>query len=149
MPLLQPAYRLALGMVLDPHLAEDVVQDAALQAWRRRDNRRAGTALRPWFLGIVANQCRTTRRSRWARVLLLNTAVDSPYTDGDAAQRLAVRQALLALPHRKRLAVVLRCYLDLPFEQVASSLGCSENAAKLRVARAFEDLRRSLSDVRS
>lgn len=70
-PLLGAAMRLATAMRLDRQEAEDAVQEAALRAWRRRGNRRAGTDLRPWFLAIVANQCRESRRSRWSSVLPL------------------------------------------------------------------------------
>ena len=57
-PLLQEAVRLATGMLLSAVEAEDAVQEACVRAWGRRANRRQGTDLRPWFLGIVANQCR-------------------------------------------------------------------------------------------
>ena len=49
--------------------AEDAVQEAALRAWRSRRNRRSGTDLRPWFLAIVANQCREDSPRCWASVL--------------------------------------------------------------------------------
>ena len=64
-PLLPEAIRLATGLLLDAIEAEDAVQDSCVRAWRSRVNRRAGTPLRPWFLGIVANQCREVRRGHW------------------------------------------------------------------------------------
>src|SRR5437762_12520532 len=64
-PLLEPAYRLAAGMLQDRQLAEDAVQEAAVKAWRKINQLREGTEMQPWFLGIVANECRTTRRGRW------------------------------------------------------------------------------------
>ena len=68
-PLLGVAMRLATALRLERNDAEDAVQEAALRAWRSRRNRRPGTDLRPWFLAIVANQCRETCRGRWASVL--------------------------------------------------------------------------------
>ncbi|HKA12981.1 MAG TPA: sigma factor, partial [Candidatus Dormibacteraeota bacterium] len=69
-PLISPAYRLALVMVRDPSQAEDCVQEAALRAWRARAQLRGGAeGLRPWFLAIVANECRNWLRGRWIRVL--------------------------------------------------------------------------------
>jgi RNA polymerase sigma-70 factor (ECF subfamily) len=64
-PVLGEAVRLATGMLLNPIDAEDAVQEACVRAWRRRGNRLPETDLRPWFLGIVANQCREAMRSRW------------------------------------------------------------------------------------
>jgi RNA polymerase sigma-70 factor (ECF subfamily) len=145
-PLLLPAHRLAVGMLLDSGLAEDAVQEAALRAWDRRANRRPGTELGPWFLGIVANRCRESRRSRWARVLRLSEPRgDHPSTpEVDPAAGMDVRRALRRLPEKARMAVVLRYYLDLPFSEVAGTLGCSENAAKVRVSRATATLRAAL-----
>src|ERR1700682_4515875 len=64
-PLLGQAYRLACGLLHDHQAAEDAVQEAAFKAWRKLIQLREGSEMRPWFLGIVANECRSTRRSRW------------------------------------------------------------------------------------
>jgi RNA polymerase sigma-70 factor (ECF subfamily) len=71
-PLLEPAYRLAAGMLQDRQLAEDALQEAAVKAWRKFHQLREGKEMRPWFFGIVANECRTTRRGRWWRVLKID-----------------------------------------------------------------------------
>src|SRR5215831_559483 len=68
-PLMEPAYRLACGMLLDRAEAEDAVQEATLKAWLKLSTFRTGAELRPWFLTIVANHCRDLRRSRWWSVL--------------------------------------------------------------------------------
>src|SRR5690349_12434863 len=69
-PLIDPAYRLAYSMLQRREEAEDAVQEAALNAWRHIARLREGTdTLRPWFLTIVVNQCRMTRRSRWWSVV--------------------------------------------------------------------------------
>jgi RNA polymerase sigma factor (sigma-70 family) len=141
-PLLPQALRLATAMLLDGAAAEDAVQEAALRAWQRRDNRREGTELGPWFLGIVANRCRETRRARWLHVVKLaqppepGQAAELP----DLAAGLDVRRALRSLPSRARLALVLRFFLDLPLEEVAAVLGCSVEAARSRVRRAAHDV---------
>src|SRR6267378_5417593 len=106
-PVLETAARLAYGMLQDRTEAEDVVQEAALKAWRRLGNIRAGSDFRPWFLGIVANQCRTVRRSSWRRVLRLDHA-PTPGSTGpeEATVRGAdLRRALRALPEDQRAAI--------------------------------------------
>ncbi len=145
-PLLAEAVRLATGMLLNPVEAEDAVQDACVRAWRRRANRHEGTDLRPWFLGIVANQCRETMRGRWWRVVRTSEPARMTQTrSSDPAAVLDLRAALARLPHRRRLVIVLRYYLDLPFEDVASAAGCSVDAAKALARRATSDLNRALT----
>ena len=145
-PLIDEAVRLATGMLLNAVEAEDAVQDACVRAWRRRANRREGTDLRPWFFGIVANQCREARRGRWWRVV--RTAEPEVSTESradDAALLLDLRAALARLPYRRRLVIVLRYYLDLPFEDVAAAAGCSVDGAKALARRATTDLQRAMS----
>jgi DNA-directed RNA polymerase specialized sigma24 family protein len=62
----------------------------------------------------------------------------------DSAGSLDLRRALARLPYRRRLTLVLRYYLDLPFEDVALAAGCSVDAAKALVRRAIADLERAL-----
>src|SRR5438309_1753185 len=64
-PALRSATRLAFAMLHDRSEAEDAFQESALRAWRRLDNLRDGNPFQPWFLGIVANQCREIRRGKW------------------------------------------------------------------------------------
>ena len=144
-PLLGAALRLATAMRLDRADAEDAVQEAALRAWRRRGNRHPGTALQPWFLAIVANQCRETRRGRWASVLRFAEPPETPSALADTAGRLDISTALRRLPHDIRLAVVLRYYLDLPFEEVAATSGCTVEAARSRVRRGLTALATTLT----
>src|SRR4029077_4265500 len=68
-PLLEPGYRLAGGMLQDHQAAQDAVQEAAFKAWRKLRQLRSGSEMRPWFLGIVATECRSVRRSRWSSVV--------------------------------------------------------------------------------
>ena len=136
------AFKVAYGMLQDHDEAEDAIQEASLKAWRRLGNLREGTSLRPWFLGIVANQCRSTRRARWWSVV---KGMDRPDLvegiPGDMAQSVDLRQALSQLNHDDRLVIVLRYYLDLPIEEVGQTLGITPQATKSRLHRAIGRLR--------
>ena len=71
-PLLDPAYRLAAVMLADRSSAEDAVQEASIKAWHKLGQLRGDLkSLRPWFLSIVANECRMAKRQRWWSVLKL------------------------------------------------------------------------------
>lgn len=52
-----------------------------------------------------------------------------------------LRRALEALPHRERLLLVLRYYLDLSYDEVGAVIGTSAKAAKSRTHRALVRLR--------
>src|SRR6266851_7920676 len=70
-PLVEPGLRLAYSMLGDRAEAEDATQEAITKAWRRLRALRDRDQARPWFLAIVANQCRNVRRTRWFRTVRL------------------------------------------------------------------------------
>jgi RNA polymerase sigma factor (sigma-70 family) len=141
-PLIEPGRRVALGMLHNPAAAEDAVQEACLRAWRKLHTFRDGAELRPWFFGIVANQCRSIRRTRWWSVLTLaDPPHEIPATDDSAICGADLRRELRALGHREQLAVVLFYYLDLPLEEVAAALRSTPAATRKRLARAAQRLR--------
>jgi RNA polymerase sigma-70 factor (ECF subfamily) len=140
-PEYRAAFRLAYGLLLDVDEAEDAVQDAAFAAWRRIGNLREGTTLRPWFLGIVANQCRTVKRSRWWSVTKTELTPEGEAPAPDLATSIDLRRALRRLGHDERLVLVLRYYLDMPFEEIATTLGITPKAARTRVERAIHRMR--------
>lgn len=145
-PLWDPAYRLAVAMLGDRAAAEDAVQDAALNAWRGvRRLRRSTPSLRPWFLTIVANQCRSTRRTPWWRVIRLPNLPDrAGRSSARQDDRLDLESALRTLNDQQRLVLALHYYLDLPIDEVAATIGVSRSAAKSRVIRAVRALRPAL-----
>jgi RNA polymerase sigma-70 factor (ECF subfamily) len=144
-PLLDPAYRLAAVMLADRSSAEDAVQEASIKAWRKlRQLRGDSKSLRPWFLSIVANECRMARRQRWWSVLKL---AEIPLAESAAEQSATsdLRGALLKLSPDERLPLVLHFYLDLPLDEVARAMHISPAAAKSRIYRAAKRLRSDLT----
>lgn len=140
-PLMQPAYRLAYGMLRDRQEAEDAVQEAALSAWRHRATFRSGADPRPWFFAIVANRCRSLRRSRWSRLIRQAEPAVTSELAPDVELDLDLRRALNRLGYEDRLALVLRFYLDLTYDEVAAVMGVSQQAARSRTQRAVRRLR--------
>ena len=144
-PLLDPAFRLAAVMLADRAAAEDAVQEASIKAWRKLKQLRGDVgSLKAWFLSIVANECRMTRRTRWWSVVRM-----PEIPGGEPADRGAMssdmHSALLRLSPSERLPLVLHFYLDLPLDEVARTLGVSPTAAKSRIYRAAKRLRSDIT----
>jgi len=141
-PHLEAGYRTALAILRNPDEANDAVQEAAFKAWRRIGQLNDEGAVRAWFLAIVANQCRSTRRTRWWSVIRL------PHLEAGAqdfpSDATDIGRALAKLPREDRLALFLHFYLDLPLEEVGTVLGLSAAGAKTRVYRAAKKLRPDL-----
>jgi RNA polymerase sigma-70 factor (ECF subfamily) len=140
-PVLGPAFRLAMTMLKEREAAEDAVQEAALKAWRKLGGFREGSELRPWFLAIVANECRSVRRTRWWGVIRIGELPTRSTSEDRSAERLDLDAALDRLPQHQLLALSLYYHLDLPIEEVARVIGCSPGAARVRIHRALAVLR--------
>jgi len=146
-PLLLAAHKLAFTMLAQREAAEDAVQEASFKAWKAVGTLRAeGGDVRPWFLAIVANQCRSARRRWWhlrrgAEQTDEAASPPSRRAEVDTAEAIDLRRAVAGLSREKRLVLALVYWLDLPIDEVARVLGVSEVAARSRLRRAVLALR--------
>jgi RNA polymerase sigma-70 factor, ECF subfamily len=146
-PWIEPGYRLAVAMLRDPEEARDAVQEAATKAWRSLDRLRDPNQARPWFLSIVANQCRSMMRRPWWRVVRLpglDSASDDP--EEEVVLSTDLDRAMSKLSHDDRAILHLHFFLDMPLDEVAQTLGISTSAARSRVYRAAKRLRPELTE---
>jgi RNA polymerase sigma-70 factor (sigma-E family) len=143
--------RLAVLMVDDRPAAEDAVQETfadLYRHWPLRDNDKA----LGWLRTTLVNRCRSVlRRRRTARLYTPpheepNASAESSAMLGE--DRLQVRQALQALPRRTREVLVLRYYLDLPFAEIAETLGISQSSARSTSSRGLAILTEKLKELR-
>jgi RNA polymerase sigma factor (sigma-70 family) len=147
-PLIEPGYKLAAVMLRDAEEARDAVQEACIIAWKKLGQLRTEGGLRPWFLAIVSNQCRTRRRMRWWSVITLpSIRAESDSSRSDLDSDLDLARELRKLSATERAALLLFFYMDLPLVEVARVLKVSPHAAKSRVHRAVVKLRMSMVEV--
>jgi RNA polymerase sigma-70 factor (ECF subfamily) len=148
------SYTLALRLTGNEEDARDVVQDAYFRAFRGLKRFRGDAQFSTWMYRITAN-CAATHMSKGTKhrhdvlddadpVVDLRPASD-PQLQSDATElRARLSVALEALPAKLRQVVVLRDIYDLPHEAIATELGISETAAKVRLHRARKKLREDL-----
>lgn len=141
--ILVPAHRFACAMLHDAGLAEDAVQEASVLAWRKLRQLKPGRSFRPWFLGIVANQCRDQRRNRWWQLIRVSFPIvrSQEAPELAALRRTELREAFMKLRARERQVLALRIYLELPWNEVAGITHLTEAGARTAYYRALERLR--------
>lgn len=144
-PFVEPALRLAYSILGDRPEAEDATQEAITRACRRLNQLRPGMPLRPWFLAIVINQCRSVRRTKWFHTIRVPNVVRG-HLVAPNLEKIDLQRALRQLPVNDRQAIFMYFYLDLPVEEVAIALAISPAAAKGRIYRACHRLKSDLRE---
>jgi RNA polymerase sigma-70 factor (ECF subfamily) len=157
----QRLFRVARSIVRDDADAEDALQDAYVQAYRKLDAFRGEAELSTWLTRIVINQAlmRVRKRSR-DRIVVpftdrgdgsaqeLDVADQHAESPSDAAIRGEVRKVLEqridALPEAFRTVFVMRDVEDLSVRETADALGIPEATVRTRLFRARALLRESL-----
>lgn len=117
--------------------ADDCFQETFLAALRAYPRLRDASNLRGWVLTIATRKAMDHWRASKRRPLPVEVLPERPASardDGDPA----LWRAVGALPPAQRAALIHRYVLDLPYAEVAATLGCSEAAAR---ASAYEGRR--------
>ncbi|MPZ96804.1 MAG: sigma-70 family RNA polymerase sigma factor [Propionibacteriales bacterium] len=142
-------YGLALSVVGDPGLAEDVAQDAFVRAWRHAgsyDPRRGKAST--WLLTITRNAAIDVLRMRRDLPTEPALLVDQLVAGGDQADRVAdsdrVRAALAELSRDHAVAVVLSAYFGLTAREISDRMAIPLGTAKSRIRTGLHRLRRML-----
>jgi RNA polymerase sigma-70 factor, ECF subfamily len=132
----------ALSLSRDPHVVDDLVQQAALQAWEARRTLRPGGNARAWLFVILRNCHYSRLRRRQLEVedphgrLTENIAI---YPGYHAERDLAdVRVAMKDLPEKQRRALTHVVFDGLSYAETARRCSCKEGTIKSRIARARE-----------
>jgi RNA polymerase sigma-70 factor, ECF subfamily len=145
-----PLVRYARGIVGSSDGAEDIVQEAFLGLWQRReavDPER----VKAFLYRAVRN--RSLNERRWSRVRDLwrdrESSVErhAPLADEEETSDRRVREAVASLPRRRREVFELARYHDMSYEQIAFTLAISPQTVANHMSAALRDLRRALADL--
>lgn len=141
-------------------MAADLAAETFAEAFAsRRRFRKRGESAAPWLLGIGRHQLsralrkgrvqdRARRRLGVPRLAIDELSYERIETLVDfAPMREAIRAAMARMPPNIAQALVLRVGLDLPYSEVSDRLGCSEGAARVRVARGLDRLAQMLEEA--
>jgi RNA polymerase sigma-70 factor, ECF subfamily len=133
-------YRVAVQVIGDPAEAEDAVQEALLDAWRRIGLFRGESSFATWMYRIVTNRCLGQLRRRRPVPVEVDDRVPAPDFPERAAELdaglAALGRALRGLPDDQRACWVLRELEGLGYTDIAAITGASEDAVRGRIHRA-------------
>lgn len=151
----QTILRLTQRMTRNAEDAEDLAQDAFVQAYRSLASFHRQSSFSTWLYRIAVNLCLNHLRAsrREAPVEVGETAPDSRE---DSLTRLLVAErdralaaAIEELPPQQRVTLTLRVYQGLGHREIAEILDCAEGTAKANYFHAIRTLQRKLDALRT
>jgi RNA polymerase sigma-70 factor (ECF subfamily) len=138
-------FRFAYWLARDRSVADDVVQETLLRAWRALDSLDDDGAAKPWLLRIARREhARLHERKRLETVDVdaLAAAEDPALAAStEDAMTTDLRMALLKLPDDYREPLVLQVLMGCSADEIAAQLGLTPGAVLTRLCRARQKLR--------
>ena len=136
--------RFAWWLARDRAVAEDVVQEAMIRAWKAQDSLLDDGAAKPWFLTIIRREyARTFERKRFVTVDVEELiAKEEPMLAAADDQALVeLRTAIFKLPSEYREPLVMQVLMGYSTAEIAAELELSNAAVLTRLFRARKQLR--------
>ncbi len=143
----QDMYRYAAWLSRDKAIAEDVVQEALLRAWKSLDALRDGAAAKQWLLTIVRREnARYFERRRLDTVDVdnLTPSQEALLAEAPDEQLDELREAIYALEDDYREPLVLQVLMGYSTIEIAEQMGLKQGAVLTRLHRARLKLKRSV-----
>ena len=139
--------RICCVYLRDRTVAEDVVQETFLKAYRNLDSFRGESSEKTWLMRIAINCCRDYRRSAWYRYIDNRVSIDQLPTLSTAPpsdEHIALTMAIMKLKPKYMEVVLLYLYEGYPIKEIASMLNLTEAAVSSRIGKAKRKLRDEL-----
>jgi RNA polymerase sigma-70 factor (ECF subfamily) len=135
--------RFAQWLARDAAIAEDIVQESLLRAWRARTGLKDASAARSWLLTIVRREHARLYERKRLELVSLEDGIEpdgaSPAVADDELHEL--RRGILLLPLEYREPLVMQVLGGFSTEEIASELALSSSAVLTRLFRARNKLR--------
>jgi len=160
----KPIIHFMYRMVHNQAVAEELAQEVFLRVYRSRETYRAEARFSTWLYRIATNlgvnHARDNRHERTASTVYLDEPDSETGTTPDVAdttlsaeanllrrERMnAIREHVMALPERQRMAVLMHKYEGMDYKQIGDVLKLSESATKSLLFRAYQTLREKLKN---
>ncbi len=139
-------YRYAFWLIKDQSIAEDVVQETFLRAWRSLDALNDEKAAKSWLITILRREnARRFERKQFDTVDIDDCHIqdDTQHADGDLKDR-ELQRLLGGLSVEYREPLILQLIFGFSGEEIANQLGLNKNTVMTRLFRARNQLKEAL-----
>jgi RNA polymerase sigma-70 factor (ECF subfamily) len=141
----------------DDAAAKDITQQVFLKLMTRVGQFQNRSQFSTWLYRLVTNSCLDRKRALRRFVFFgAMTEIEAKPQRGSIEDRFirreieaSVQSAIAALKPKLRMAVLLKYFEDLSYEEIAAALGCSKGTVASRLNRAHQILARKLAHLRS
>jgi len=143
--------------------SQDLAQEVFIRVWQAAKTYKPEAKFTTWIYRIATNVCfnelKSARRRRWFQFRRSNEdnegSIEETFPDGsptaedlllEKERSLQISDALQSLPDNQRMALILRRYDDLSYEEIAQIIGCSVSAVESLLVRAKRTLQKKLKN---
>ena len=156
-----PVLNLIYRFIGDRMKSEDLAQETFLQVWRAAKTYKRKSKFTTWLYRICVNVClneiKSTRRKKWLQYF--KNTPDSKHPENESLldespnpedlllareRNQQITNALQALPENQRIALILKRYDNLSYEEISRVIGCSIPAVESLLVRAKRTLQKKL-----
>jgi len=150
--LVDDLYSYIRGQTRNETVAEDLVANVFLKAWRSAKGYRPSShTFRRWIFTIARNEVRDYWRASQRTLPMVEFDISDerqPEPESDPVEvRRLVQQALATLTEEQRQVVVLRYFSNKSHEEIATILGKREGAVRAQLMRALRQMRKVMGDA--
>ena len=140
-------YRMTYGQLREEQDRKDAVQEAILKAWQGRHRLRNPAYFETWLIRILINECHNIQRAS-RRCVPMETLPEQPFSDRhmEGSDR-ELREAVLALPEKLRLPVMLHYIEGYSTEEAARILHVPAGTVRSRLKKARSVLKAQLEET--
>jgi RNA polymerase sigma-70 factor, ECF subfamily len=143
--------------------AKDLAQEVFIKVWKAAKTYRPEAKFTTWIYRITTNVCfnelKSARRRRWFQFHRSNEdnegSIEETFSDGsptaedlllEKERSRQISDALQSLPDNQRMALVLKRYDDLSYQEISEIIGCSLSAVDSLLVRAKRTLQEKLKN---
>lgn len=140
-------FRFGVWMCGDHALANDLVQETFVRAWKALDSLKDAGAAKSWLITILRREYARTFERKVPPITDIENVVvaeASEQSPEDRTERDMLRKAMLELEDKYSEPLVLQAVMGLSIAEIAAQLDLTESAVMTRVFRAREKLREKL-----